>query len=79
MKPMWGKYDLETIRKLNKEKSSKAYSMNIFNNHAMKKQVLCYYQFTKYLCVSLEINMFNTKFNIHKDKLNWARDIIPKR
>ena len=58
---------------------TKSYSMNLFNNHTMKKQVLCYDQFTKYLCVSLEINMFNTKFNIHKEKLNSARDIIPKR
>ena len=36
MKHVWGKYDLETSRKLNKENSSKSYSMNLFSNHTVK-------------------------------------------
>ena len=43
-----------------------------------RKHVLFYDKFTKYWCVSLGINMFNPILNIHKGKLNWARDIITK-
>ena len=44
-----------------------------------RKQVLFYDQFTKYWYVSLEIDMFNPRFTIHKDKLDEARDVITKR